>query len=1184
MNRHVALLFTVCGMAIASVAGAAPKGRSSGADVDPGELMCISPDVPDAVLECPSGSKQNAAKITGRRPKSRMRQAKRKKTKKNSGLTGPSITLDEAAQRNRAKGRNRAWGLLQKEERVLQRMVRNTRKEDNRRPKILLRLAETYFEMQSILKVKIRSFDEPLYQAEDSKNQAKVKKLKSDRNKVQQELRRVRQKTIETYVTLATDHRDFSRMDEVLFSLAYGLEELNQYDKSQQAYYQLIREYPSSRYVPFAYLSFGEKYFRDGDMKKAQRFYDKVTEYSPARNPVYGYALYKSAWAHYNVEDFQGSLQKFVEVIEFSDKNPQANDAKNLARQSRKEMVVPYARVGTPRRALQFFRRFNKSNDDALLSLESLAELYADSGQWTKAVYVFRQLLQQMPRSERVCVWQTAITNAIISSRPKKVDQLVEVRNQVDLAKKLDKSRSKKLKEASVQCNQKTATVLLELATAWHREAVGTDSQPGTRDRETMNRAGQLYRILLTQFPNMDRMRFPDIDKRDWPTKYRITYYMAELMWKAEDWKRCGPAFDAVVKMNPKGEFTSDAAYAAVLCYNNLYKEQYGSREKTAIADKNEKTIKRRKFSKLETGMLGAFERYLCYVSNAKELPKIKYRRARIYYEANHFDEAAVLFKDIAFNHKNSELAIFAANLYLDSLNVMASMLEPRRPQCIFEMKDAIQPLWAAYCESAGGPANRGELCGVLEQLRCDVMRKAAEEYQRKKRWRDAAKTYVGLYRRFSSCGKLDEVLYNAAINYDAAHLVGRAIRVRQVLVDAHKDSSLRSKSLFMLGANYHAIAVYSKAAEYYEKFARQYPRADGDKCSHKEREEGLCPIAHQALENAVLFRLGLGDTEKALENGEYYEKAYRRRRPLDAAKVNFALGRIYERQRAWNDVVKHYASFLKTYRRSASPHLLIKAHVAIGQAFRRTKGRKYETQAFESAVKEWNRGAERKIKRIRSITKEDRDAWVFSAKDGASEALFYLAERDFEKFSGIRFPKYRGGKSLRSVNDWAKKDFKNWIRRKQKALVTAEKAYSKIADLKIPRWEIAAASRIGLMWSSFVDEFRDAPVPKEIEAVPELYDAYVGSLDEKSEPFLKSAIDKFEFCLITATRVRWFSDFSRTCELELNRLNPAKYPLGAELRSEPEFVYSPVVEPGPVRRLFKDEENEQVPAKGGGK
>ncbi|MAR57166.1 MAG: hypothetical protein CMM93_08295, partial [Rickettsiales bacterium] len=81
----------------------------------------------------------------------------------------------------------------------------------------------------------------------------------------------------------------------------------------------------------------------------------------------------------------------------------------------------------------------------------------------------------------------------------------------------------------------------------------------------------------------------------------------------------------------------------------------------------------------------------------------------------------------------------------------------------------------------------------------------------------------------------------------------------------------------------------------------------------------------------------------------------------------------------------------------------------------------------------------------------------------------------------------------------------------------------------------------------------------------PELRDIYVGALDEQSEPLQRQAIDKFEFCLRTSTNVRWFNEWSRTCEAELNVLNPRQYPLAAELRGEPNYVRGSIGRPGPV-------------------
>ena len=195
-------------------------------------------------------------------------------------------------------------------------------------------------------------------------------------------------------------------------------------------------------------------------------------------------------------------------------------------------------------------------------------------------------------------------------------------------------------------------------------------------------------------------------------------------------------------------------------------------------------------------------------------------------------------------------------------------------------------------------------------------------------------------------------------------------------------------------------------------------------------------------------------------------------------------------------------------------------------------------------------------------------------ALDSAAESQFYLSEFGFADFEKVAFPQYRGGKSMAKVKKWSDNEFKKWVKRKQGALRSAEGAYAKVAkmtvnvggiQMKSAPWQIAAASRTGEMYRSFVDEFRDAPIPREIERDPELYDIYVGALDDVSEPLQRQAIDKFEFCLKTATQVRWFNKWSRACEQELNSLNPTKYPVAAELRGEPNYVKATVGDPGVV-------------------
>ena len=1147
---------------------------------------CIAAGVPAAVTACPSGAPQGAKKAaSSAAPVSRLRESKRRvEEKKQGGPQGPSIEIDVATLRNRENLQVRAKQLLEREIEITKRLIKNTPVTNRQRPDYLLRLAESYFEMVQTQNAEVRGLDDPIFQAcRVKKNTAKCRELRGKQKKAEEGLDKLREANITALATLVRDHQDFRRMDEVLFSLGFALEEMKQFDRARQVYFRLIKGYPQSNFIPNAYLSFAEYYFQQGDMAAAKQFYEKVTEIPPERNKVYGYALYKMAWCAYNLEDFRGSLEKFVETVKFGTENPDAHNVANLVKQARREMIMPYAQVGNPGKALEFFSRWAKDEAESYEMFERLGELYYDTGQWPNVIAVYHKLMAERSSEEKVCYWQTRVTNAVISSKPKP-DQVTEIERMGDLYEAF--STGSAGEEAKKTCKQASAAVLVELATAWHREAIGTDTQPGTNDRRTMELASKLYRMILDKFPDMESMEFPEIDRRDWPTQYRVAYFYAELLWKMESWGDCGPAFDKVVDLDPQGEFTADAAYAAVLCYNKSYQQSYAGSQTEVRSKAGPKKKKRgrgeaepapedesaqyapKEYSPLESGMLGAFQRYICFVPDSEDLATIKYKRARIFYETNHFEEAAVVFKDIAFNHKDSELSVYAANLYLDSLNVLGVHSTPKRTSCYDEMNEGIEPLHGMYCGDASARESHEELCTVLEQLRCDLLRKKAEGLQENQQWKQAATVYVSIFRKFSECGRLDEVLYNAAINFEAARLLGRAIKVRKVLIAQYPDSQYAKRALYLTGANFHALAIYDTAADFYEQFASKYAGEDGSNCTDAERTAGTCAIASDALQNAVFFRLGLGDEVKAVADAELFQRSYQRKLPRETSQVFYSLGSIYERQANWQKVIAHYQKYLKTYGRAAMPHEIIQANVTIGRAYLSLEDKRKAAPFFGAAVRAWESGAGEAIAQATDIPDEQKGRFVALAKIAAAEAIFHQADTLFDAFKAIAFPRFTKVSSNKEkltalFKEWMEKDFTKWMETKATALGAAKAGFEKVAPLEVPQWDIAAASRIGDMYNQFVEDFRSAPVPPVIAEDEELVDIYYQGLDEASGPWVEQAKSGYEFCLITATRVQWFNQYLTHCEEELFKLDPRRYPRAAELRGNAQYMYSAQAVPG---------------------
>jgi tetratricopeptide (TPR) repeat protein len=1164
----------------------APIGHARPARAQRGEV-CIAPSVEDALSRCEHARPSTEADARSERPTSHLPAPIVLPAATGAARSGPAPQL--APDRATGDTASRSLPILEREIQTLERITRRLDPADPRGADYLFRLAESHFEAQRQHTSAARQRDQAIFEAERRGDTPQRDALRREQSASESAASASREGAIRAWTRLLTEHPTFARADEVLYSLGAALEELAQHERARQVYLRLVRDHPQSRFVPHAWLAFGEHYFQRGDMDAARQFYERVLETPAEQNPLFGFALYKLAWVHYNLEDFRGALEQFTRVLSHAREHPEAHDAAALSRQARRELVLPYARVGQPSRALAFFRRQTSSEPEALEMLESLAELYTDTGQWPESLATHHLLMAEAPESDHLCLWQSRVTGAVIASRPKP-EQVTEITRLLDVSRAF---AARAHPEADVvACRVAAARAAYETAVAWHREAIGTEQQPGTRDRRTLALAAALYE-QASRVEGLETLEFPDIERADWPTRARIAYARAELAYATEDWHACGPAFDRVVELEPEGALAEDAAYASALCYDRTYQSDYAAREAEVRADPGAP----RALTELEQHMLASFHRFTCIAPASADLPQVQYRRARVYYEANRFEEAAPLFRTVALEHPDHELAVVAANLYLDSLNGL--LRRDGRASCRDTLASALGPLEERQCRSEADRDAHGELCTVIEGLHCGLERQRAEALSAAGRHREAAGVYVSLFRERGSCPDLDEVLYDAALEFEAARLLGRAIRVRQVLVDRFPTSGLVRPALYQLGANHHALALYGQAATYYEAYARRFPDDDGSTCPPAERDTDRCPRAFAALENAVFFRMGLGEEDRAIEDARLYERGYRRLRPRETAQVVFSLGAIHERRGDWPRAYAHYHAFLRDYGRSALPHQVVRAHVQLGRA-QWESGRHDEAMPhFRAAESAWARLATTETD---TPLTDDQALSRARAAEAASEALFYLGERAYDDFVAVRFPRYAGPATFARVTRWSGESLGPWLARKVAALRAAEAAYARIEPLGIPEWRIAAAARVGQMYQRIVDDVRSAPVPDDIAGNPELLDTYETTLDsvldgssagedglwETSDDIhcpdptsaagesadeapppscqaapIARALAAYEHCLGLATRVRWFNRWSTQCEAALNDMARARYPLAAELRGAATYSPETLAPPG---------------------
>ncbi len=1229
--------YPVVAALIGILMGAAP---ALAATAKPSDLSneCISAQAKKNISECPGGpSKFHIHQKRGAAFKSKPPPPERKPKKDDLKPKNPSQSMAAGIRdlrKSALKQRQRA--LLITEIQGLERLFRRTPRHSPDRPQLTRRLAETYVELENAA---VHDKTADTIKAQDAhrrRQTALVRKYRVEAARAKKIINAARRKAIAYYTVMARDYPNYSKIDEVLYYLAYEYEQAGDLKNARKVYYDLIQQAPKSPYIPNAYLAFGELFFQEAqtDPTKwdlAAAAYKKVIGYPPPKNKVYGYAHYKLGYVYWNKGDYVHAIDQFAKVIKYGTQFSSIPNAKQLAKAARRDMIPVYAVSGRPDRAYGFFKPLSGdsggSNKYTIKMMNDLGLAYLDTGHYGDAITLYKDLLHRDP-GEKSCYYQGQITGAVEALKSSDKDAITkELDRQLATRNSFDKSNHSA--KAKLKCDNKTADLLAETAMSWHLEAVGSGGVRGTGDKKTMDLAAYLYKKISDNFTKADfaKFKFPRIVKSDWPTLYKIKYAMADLLYFQKEWSKCGPAFDAVVAEDPRGSDAAEAAYASVLCYQKMYDQEHkggsehqgrglgpkGASKKDREAKKSDwDKLKPKPFTKAQKGMITAFNRYICYIQPSKgdkkaldQYVEVKYARARTYYEAQHWEEAALGFRDIALNYPDHDAAIYAAQLYLESINVLGSHADPPRPSCFDDMGKDVPRFIELFCKGSKFDDNKDQ-CETLTRIQFDIQRLKAQklvekgdDLQKKGSYRKAldeykagGDAYLALWRKYcegplsngdhpKQCQKADEIVYNMAKAYQAGRLLAKSIQARLILLNPKyglDKSDLAQKATYEIGANYQAIAVYDRASDYYEKYAKMT----------KFRGED----AAKALSDSVVLRLGLGQDDNAIDDAKNFNSHFGRRKPKQAAQIAFAVAAHYGQKKDWNGVRKRLAGAMHLIDRKATLDIRAQAHALLGHAYEEMNRGRNAANEYRKVVGLW-KDPNKAVESIKSDNAGNPTRRIGRALEAVGQSLFFFAEQKRAKAAGIKFPVYKAGPNIKKPGknassaawriymDQIKKEkekitkfintkVKGWIEKKRPAIVDASNEYKKIVDLQPvppPRWVIASGARVGQMWGDFVKDFRAAPIPSFIKNDTELRNAYYHSLDAASEPQKQEAKSAFKVCLGYSVKYQYFDHFSRSCEKWLSDNYKSEYHIVDEFRPAPNQVNSALKErPYPLR------------------
>jgi TolA-binding protein len=988
-------------------------------------------------------------------------------------------------------------------------------------PAWLFRLAELYWEESQYYFFEANRRDDERLRLGKGAPAGEVRRLQEEKKDLEARSRGYQDEAVAQYKEIVQRFPKYPRTDEVLFFLGENLWKQGKRKEALAAYKLLVTRHERSRYVPDAWMAFGEHYFdsaekgnRNESLGNALKAYQRAASFT--ESTVYGYALYKQAWVYYNLGRWNEALDLFRAVVLFGElpTTTLASDKRlALVREARKDYVRTYSHVGSAEAAMQDFR---KVGGDAGWwdMLRGLADLYYAEGKDRDAVLVYRQLIQQKPLSPESPLFQARIVTAAgrLGKKDLAVQQarvFVKMLREIEASGTVtDEKGKKQLEDARTAAENTLRTLAVQYHAEWKK----------TRDDPVAALSAEVYDDYLQVFPDSSHA-------------YDMRFFHAELLYALGRYPEAGDEYTRVALRDaklvdagqPPGKHQRDALEFAVHAYDVVAKK-FEETEKRPAADPRTKLA----IPGPKQQLLDAALRYRKYAPRGDKAVEVSYKAANIYYRYNALGEASDIFTAIALDHPAHELAGYSANLALDTYNLLGDWAAMNGWAKRFH---ANAELLRAH------PGLKDDLARVIEQSSFKVI----QAHEKARDHAKAADAYLAFAREWPQSRLAPAALYNASVDLALAGQADRAARVREELVTRYPGDPVVPKVLWASGADHEVAADFEKAATFYERYYEGWrkERASAAPAGARARKGKAAPPppaapgayeeakARDALYNAGVFREGLRDTRRAEADRQAWLASWPD--APEAGKVFLSIADLHAREKSTAKELAQLQAWQRQYGTDPTEWIVVQGRIARG--LERSGNAPAARRAWQQALEHWQRHKAKVGERAMPVV-----AW----------ASYLELDADFERYDRITLdvkPRY----------------LKAQLEVKARKLAELQKAYTEVVNLKQAEAAVCALNRIGQGYKRFADALANAPVPAELRALKrqDVVDEYRAQLAALAEAPRKKATEGFEYALAKAREYGAWNDCSRAAGDVLAKLDPDRH-------AAPPEALPPLVPPPP--------------------
>lgn len=1005
-------------------------------------------------------------------------------------------------------------------------------------PDAMFRLAELYFEKA---KSDYRRADERYRKQQEAYRAGRRPEAPSPP-------RRDYSKTIELFSQLIQDWPDYRLLDGAYYLLAYCHQEMGRVEKARDLFAELIVKRPNSEFVPEAWIRIGEYHFDYSDspeeIRLAQEAYEQAMKYEDSK--FFDKALYKLAWTHYRLDNFDNAINRFKQLVEYSDRQAEAGQSGSVLR----EEAVQYIAVSL---AEEDWDLDGEVDDGFVMGrvreylgegkpyerevMTQLVDFLFENTRYERAGDLIEYALEAYPLHPKNPQLHEKLVVALMRP-PRDLDKAFEVRRRLSeqygegsdwYEHQEDQGNAQALKFADNLVREN----LIQSATWYHEQAQKMkDEARDQRDRQKLAEAREMYTTAAEAYAQFLK-KYPNDEDI-----YRWNFYYADCLYYSEQYFDAYEQYRVVRELDVENnKFQSAAGFNAIKALEFHIKEKAnkgelpsqvvpggGVEEARETAQQQQKTrdeqqqpdgegseggksIEGDELPELVHQYVTALDRYvvlqLDYRDDEELGPRFAFNAGKIFYDFKQFEPARDRFEWVVNNYPDKEVGYLAGSLILETYRQEENYNELAR--------------WADKLSDVIKGEQAEQVREEVREFKLGAMFKSAEKLYANEKYEKAAEEYVKLVDRAPEHKNAPRALNNAAVAYEKLKKYESAMKLYERLYRDYRDDPLAGYGMYRVAVNSERFFEFEKAVRMYSMFYDEYegrsPEALEDTMSFDVSEK-----RRQALINAAVLTENLQRFEEAAERYEEFVRQYPTSEEAPAAQ--------WQSVEAWRraDRPEKMIDAIETYRREygADPE---RAEKALQGLLRRAR--------WHQSNDRWE-DAKADYEQILEEFKDRETEPGGTAAQYAAEAQFQLAERDFQEWKDIKI-------------DGELSEQREKLQTKIERQKEVAAKFQKVFNYQSLEWTLAAGYRRGSLFQNFANALYSVPIP--FDPGTEQYNVYRTKLEDIAIPLEDKAVEQYKQVIGKARDEKIVNKWTKRALEELNKYRPQEYPLFKEER-----------------------------------